>query len=78
VYYYLQTVIEDGVMKNILPDLQQYLLQKKEYSRGSYQQIKSTCVSLATNYIKYGNMGKAKEILLKLVTIIHMFTCSKI
>ncbi|XP_053405680.1 spatacsin-like isoform X2 [Mercenaria mercenaria] len=62
----IETVIEDGVMKNVIPDLQQYLLQKKEYSRAGYSEIKSTCVALATNYIKYGNMDKAKEIFMKL------------
>lgn len=60
-------------MKNMVPDLQQYLLQRKEHSRAGYSELKSTCISLATNYIKYGNMDKAKEMLVRLVSFSNVF-----
>ncbi|KAL4227664.1 Spastic paraplegia 11 (autosomal recessive) [Mactra antiquata] len=62
----IETVIEDGIMKNIVPDLQLYLLQRGEYSRADYSQLKSYGSNIAVNYVKYGSMGKARDIFFKL------------
>ena len=64
-----QTVIEDGIMTNRVPELQQYLIHRGEYSRADYSTLKSVGVTLAIQYIKYQNMGKARELIVKLVSM---------
>lgn len=63
-------------MKNIVPELQQYLLQRGEYSRADYLQLKIFGSDIAVNYIKYDNMEKAKEIFIKLVSVLSQFLSS--
>ncbi|KAH3730075.1 spatacsin-like isoform X1 [Dreissena polymorpha] len=61
-----EMVIEDGIMKNKIPYLQQYLLQSEQSKRADFSDICSTGIALALNYIKHQRIDKAKELISKL------------
>ena len=67
--YPSQAVIEDAVLTNRLPELQQYLHDRGESARGDYSYLEKTGVNMAVEYIRDKHMERGKELLSKLVGI---------
>ncbi|WAQ97766.1 SPTCS-like protein [Mya arenaria] len=60
------TVIEDGIVKNKMPELQQYFLQRENHELADYSNLCSQGLQLTLKYIKSHDLQKAKQLLTRM------------
>jgi len=60
-------VIEEGILNNSIPEIQEYFLQRGDPTQAEYRHICAVGTAAALAYIKLRSMEKAKQLLAKMV-----------